>query len=292
MFDFYNMAIRPRYGVAVTKFALRQEKLDQDLKFFNSCSYICVEDPFVLDHNVGYNFRIRNIFRMNTLFNMVASSITTTNCISLLMKPRVQIHKPRYPLLYPPFNLCQYSLKERHHPMGWTLVVSENPISMNQITDSIRQLQVAVVTHFIDQYLCIRKFNVSSTPNGNLVYKVNIGHLFHLTKIPSFAHLANFVTRRERDLTSLLRYRSARLVETEFVDPGGIRDWFEFRYKKSNSSFYYSLNLMQRRTKNFELITEAILELLLLFMHSIDRGNAVEEFTSLMSTFFSNQQRF
>lgn len=108
-FNFYFNAIRPRYGTFVSKQLLHKEKQGHNYDGFNMISYFCIEDPFVLDHNVAYNFRTKSILQTIELFNIVARNITYTNCVDRLLGNKIRIRFED--ILYPPLNYFIHQLQ-------------------------------------------------------------------------------------------------------------------------------------------------------------------------------------
>ena len=111
-FDFYNYAISPRCGHSVKKIKLRNEKISQNCDNFNMSSFICIEDPFVLEHNVGYMFRAKNIYHLTNLMRSMVYKLNNNNCIKVLVDPaNFTTIKRDLNWIYLPFNLFFYEIK-------------------------------------------------------------------------------------------------------------------------------------------------------------------------------------
>lgn len=106
-FDFYHYAIRPRYGKHQLKALMVKDKSAFQ---FNANSYICIEDPYVLDHNVGLNFRTRLIIKFLGFIDKLADTINQQNCVDLLLKPTKLPDRFYQPALFPPIRMFSHKL--------------------------------------------------------------------------------------------------------------------------------------------------------------------------------------
>src|SRR5699024_10376615 len=110
-FNFYTQALRPRDGVACLKRKLFQEKLNNGLNMFNMASYFCIEDPLVLDHNVAFNYRAKQVDRFHSLFSNMAEQVDNPqhDLMSLLLNA-TRIDRNGQYFFAIPCNLACYQL--------------------------------------------------------------------------------------------------------------------------------------------------------------------------------------
>lgn len=76
--------------------------------FFNTSSYFCIEDPFVLDHNVAYNFRTKNVYKFLKCIHIINKKITTQNCLDLMVNEPINVII--IPDLYPAISFFKTNL--------------------------------------------------------------------------------------------------------------------------------------------------------------------------------------
>lgn len=196
-FDFFNFAISPRTGTPIKKINLRQEKIETQCENFNIISYICIEDPFVLEHNVGYTFRGRNIKRWNDLLRFVACKATPKNCIKLITDPSNFSHNRLVSnLIALPFNLFCHEVKilykndiPYHHkmllhtkPKIMLQEINHMPMTITSLS-TMMELYFIVIRHLLIEYLRIPPINsaiIFQVNEDKLKCSIDFGYLSHI----------------------------------------------------------------------------------------------------------------
>jgi len=190
-FDFYNYAISPRLGQSIKKIKLRQEKVAQQLASFNMSSYICIEDPFVLEHNVGFIFRSRNIFRWNNILRTALYKLSNNNCVRVLVDPgNFQPLRSGPSLIYLPFNLFCHEISTPGNL--YTFPTLPSSIKLNEASqmcdlpnsiNTMKKFFYLVIRHLLVEYMAIphhpSAYQLELSADG-VTCSVDFGYLSHL----------------------------------------------------------------------------------------------------------------
>ena len=252
------------------------------MKFFNTASYICIEDPFVLDHNVGFNFRLNNIFRFKKILNVIAKKINTRNCMSVLFDNSKKCF-PRNDILYPPCNLMCYNIIDEYtHP-----ILSESAVEPKNILKNLRKLYAFVLSCFFKKILNV-DFNLTVDSKENLLCSIDFCQLDTLSTFSSFKYLQYFLRTKDNKMKLLKDYKNSHKQEvlTNSTDNRQLFNWFQLQQTSEDGIFYYSFVLSEyiptNTLKKTRIFSDIIMELLLMVSHSIDRNDPVTEFNNLM----------
>lgn len=85
-FNFHSYALCPLTGESEVKLFLLQRKVAQGEANISMNNYVCIEDPLVLDHNVGLTFHWRNIVPFTGLLSSLASCLNEKNVFQHLLR--------------------------------------------------------------------------------------------------------------------------------------------------------------------------------------------------------------
>lgn len=171
---------------------MRKEKLNSNYDNFNMASYICIEDPFVLEHNVGFIFRARNILRFGTLLRSMIYKLTPSNCLKVLVDPKnVSLNRYCSSCVFMPFNLFCYEMIINEHFLAYPFQsdsISLKPVThqvpLKQSTESMQKFFFIIIRHLLVSYFafenCEDALQLELNPDGSVVCSVDFAYLSHI----------------------------------------------------------------------------------------------------------------
>jgi len=236
------MALSPRLGTTVNKIFMRADKQSNQYDNFNIASYVCIEDPFVLEHNVGYIFRARNIYRWNSMLRSMLYKLNPNNCIKVLVDPtNFNTCKHLSNLIYLPFNLFGYEIDASEHFLAYPIQsknISLKCVSHQTIVDksivSMKKLYFMVIRHLMLSYLNVpnssEAFKLELMPDG-LVCSIDFAFLSHINYRLDFRtnhkYDALFQNIRKRASDATKRFTLLKMLRDDLkrpLNPKNLRD--------------------------------------------------------------------
>lgn len=300
-FNFFLNAIRIRQGVHCNKFELAEEKERNQFNTFNMTSFFCIEDPFVLDHNVAYNVRTRNVYRFFACLRKVADRMNERNCLDILLdKPLTFDMNPD---LFPSCNLYRYELIMDEQNGQFELRQRQKPLMKFNDVDRMWQLMMKFFLHIIQQlftnyfFMPTSNFHISKDnrmischPHWPTLNKIiNSKHWPQLSQIVqsktpgSIDMLRCFRNRFRKELNE--RGQDVNTITTNNIDNNN-EEWFNlsYSYDPHDSNFFANFDVNAVRSSTFAIL-DVIIVTLQIFLHAIDRPDPMETFGQCYRTF-------
>lgn len=224
---------------------LRSDKQANALDNFNMASYVCIEDPFVLEHNVGFIFRARNISRWNNFLRSMLYKLNPNNCIKVLVDPgNFNLCKNQGNLIYLPFNLFGYELTCAVHykqlpvpPSAISLKAVSQQMPFEVSVSSMKKLYLLVLRHLLATYLSVpnsaEALQLEPITEGadGLTCSIDFAYLSHVNFKLDFRtnhkYDALFQTVRKRAPDATKRVPLLKMLRDDLsrpVDPRNLRD--------------------------------------------------------------------
>ena len=300
-FKCYFYAIRPRTGQCQSKFSLAIEKEANRLVHFNPSSYFCIEDPFVLDHNVGFNFRQKFVPKFYDMFLTMASLTRTNACMRKLTCNEQLLVKVHRSMLMLPINFFRFEWEWNDSSISVRPLKTE-AIDIDKLCSGFQFYFWLVLRRFFQRYLNIadHQWGLNYLENRTQI-AVNYRYLEAITNSLAFDTLLKFLhSKANTSLPVLKRFRQQLSREKRDVwqmlnlpSPDCREPWFEMDVCKTSYGFaFFNVQPMMPPSvpfyKKADLILEAIFILLQHILITVDRANPQESFEAQMQLYLSD----
>ncbi|XP_075586707.1 uncharacterized protein LOC124500632 isoform X2 [Dermatophagoides farinae] len=299
---------KPRQGVHINKYKLAAEKEINNFHTFNMSSFFCIEDPFVLDHNVAYNVRTRNVHRFFVCLKTVADRIDENNCLDILLEK--QLSWDQNPDIFPPCNLYRYELILNEDDCQYELRQRKKSLKTFNDVDQMWQLIMKFFHHIIDQlltnYFFMPTFTLNLSQHDHMISchphwptLDKIIHSQHWQQLSQFVQsktpgsidlLRCFRKRFRKELNEFENQRANNnTINNSDDDNDDNEEWFNisYSYRPGDSNNFANFNVQAVRSSTFAVL-DVVIATLQTFFHAIDRSDPMETFGQCYHRFLLN----